>query len=88
MENQKLKEIIPVDKGMFSGVPYVVQADGSLARIIDTEILPTMPSINKTKMPSLMPVLDWIAVDWKLNLSKTHDRKVAMRILRNSVKKN
>lgn len=44
--------------------------------------------LNKTKMSSLMPVLNWIAKDWRLNLSKTHDRTVAFRILKNSVIKN
>jgi hypothetical protein len=45
-------------------------------------------TLNKTKMSSLMPVLNWIAKDWRLNLSKTHDRTVAFRILKNSVIKN
>ena len=88
----KLKQLIPVDsdKGMFAGVPYVAQEDGSLARAINTEVMPGIQATNlpKTKMSALMPVLNWIAKDWKLNLSKTHDRKVAFRILKNSVINN
>jgi hypothetical protein len=87
-----LKQIIPVDseKGMFAGVPYVAKEDGSLARVINTEVMPVIQATNlgKTKMSALMPVLNWIAKDWKLNLSRTHDRKVAFRILKNSVIKN
>ena len=89
---QTLKQIIPIDsdKGMFAGVPYVAKEDGSLSRPINTESLPVIQATNlgKTKMTTLMPVLNWIAKDWKLNLSKTHDRTVAFRILRNSVVKN
>jgi hypothetical protein len=84
-----LKQIIPIDsdKGMFAGVPFVVQPNGVLARVVNTEVMPHV-TINKSKLQSLKPVLDWIQADWGLNFSKTHDRKVAMRILRNSVIKN
>lgn len=89
---RKLKQIIPVDsdKGMFAGVPYMAKEDGSLVRVINTEVLPVIQatSLGKTKMLALMPVLNWIATDWRLNLSRTHDRTVAFRILRNSVIKN
>ena len=87
-----LKQIIPVDsdKGMFAGVPYVAKKDGSLSRVINTEVMPGIQATNlgKTKMSALMPVLNWIAKDWKLNLSRSHDRKVAFRILKNSIIKN
>jgi hypothetical protein len=87
-----LKQIISVDseKGMFAGVPYVAQEDGRLVRVINTEVMSGIQATNlpKTKMSALMPVLNWIAKDWKLNLSRTHDRTVAFRILRNSVIKN
>jgi hypothetical protein len=65
---QTLKQIIPINKGVFPTTKAV--------------------TLNKTKMSSLMPVLNWIAKDWRLNLSKTHDRTVAFRILKNSVIKN
>ena len=87
-----LKQIIPVDsdKGMFAGVPYVAKPNGNLARAINTEVMPGIQATNlpKTKMSALMPVLNWIAKDWKLNLSRSHDRKVAFRILKNSVINN
>ena len=84
-----LKQIIPIDseKGMFAGVPYVATPEGKLIRSIDTEVMPSV-TLKKTKMSALMPVLDWIEKDWGLDLTQTHDRTVAFRILKNSVIKN
>ena len=72
---------------MFDHVNWAADKKGNLLRPLDTEIIPYQP-INKVKMSALIPALKVIAADWKLNLSKTHDRTVALRILKNSVIKN
>lgn len=64
-----------------------VKRDGTIIRPIDTEVL-THITFEKSKVTSLMPVMNFIAKDWGLNLSKKHDRAVAERILKNSIKKN
>ncbi len=81
-----IKQIIPVDqKGMFSEIPCVIKVDGTVSRPLNTEVLPHF----KLTKSSLMPVLNWIEKDWSLDLSaSSHDRTVAFRILKNSIKNN
>ena len=73
--------------GMFDNINWVADKKGNLLRPLDTEVVTFQP-LNKVKMSALIPALKVIALDWKLNLSKTHDRNVALRILKNSVSKN
>ena len=82
-------DIINIDqeKSMFPNATLVVTPKGKLSIIVDTEILTHIP-LEKAKIPSLMLVINFIAKDWGLNLSKSHDNTVMRRILVNSVKKN
>lgn len=56
-------------------------------RSVNTEVITHNP-LGKVKMSALMPALKVIAFDWGLKLSRSHDRLVAFRILKNSVIKN
>lgn len=80
--------IINIDplKSMFQEKTFI-KSDGTIIRPIDTEVL-THITLEKSKMTGLIPVMNFIAKDWGLNLSKEHDKAVAKRILINSIKKN
>jgi len=78
--------IIDFTKSMFLE-SVLVKPNGNTFRPIDTELI-THVTLEKSKMSSLIPVMNYIAKDWGLNLSKSHDLMVANRILVNSVKKN
>lgn len=81
-----VKELI-ITQEMFSHIPCSITPKGRVVQNIKTEVMPHQ-TLGKTKMSALMPVLNWISKDWGLNLSRTHDRLVAFRILKNSVIKN
>ncbi len=77
---------IDISRSMFQEKSFV-KRDGTIIRPIDTEVL-THITLEKSKVTGLMPVMNFIAKDWGLNLSKEHDKIVAKRILINSIKKN
>jgi len=45
-------------------------------------------AVDEAPLSTLMPVLNYIAADWELNLSHANDLKTATRILRQSVRNN
>lgn len=88
LTSDKGYNIIHIDpsKSMFQERAFI-KPDGTIIRPIDTEVLNHI-TLEKSKVTGLMPVMNFIAKDWGLNLSKSHDRKVCDRILKNSIKKN
>lgn len=84
-----MKAIIPntINTGLFDNITWQATKDGNLTRPVNTEIITHQP-LGKVKMSALIPALKVIAADWGLKLSRSHDRLVAIRILKNSVIKN
>lgn len=84
-----MKTIIPntIGTGLFENTPWQVTKNGNIIRPVNTEVISHQP-LGKIKMSALMPALNVIATDWGLKLSRSHDRLVAFRILKNSITKN
>ncbi len=89
LTSNKGNNIVAIDKNatMFPNANLAVKKDGSMVLVIDTEIIKHV-DIKKSKVTALMPVLNYIAKDWSLNLSRTQDKVVANKILVNSIKNN